>query len=117
MKQGAETAVLEKRPTQLEKFLLPVTRLEKHGQVDAALDVLYDRVDDLLKDRKFTSVDDLLRQASIDSLSVDILLGLLTATLPARGKLAARAEFYAAVEASIKKRGEWESGLLAGLES
>ena len=79
--------------------------------------VLYDRVDDLLKARQFSAVDGLLRQANVGSISVDVLLGLLTATPPARSELPARSKFFADVEASVKVRGEWENGLLAGLES
>jgi hypothetical protein len=117
MKNESKGAVLEKPVAMLDRFLKPVITLEKHGHLDAALDVLYDRVDDLLKTKQFTVVDNLLSQASVGSFSVDVLLGLLTATLPARSKLQARAKFFAEVEASIKTRGEWENGLLAGLES
>lgn len=101
----------------LDEFLRPVLQLGKSGHVDAALDVLYDRVDDLLKAKEFSTMDVFLRQANIDSLSVDILLGLLTASLPAKSKLPSRSRFYAEVESSIKRRGEWENGLLTGLES
>ncbi|SRR6266568_2657385 len=101
----------------LTEFLQPVMQLEKGGHVDAALDVLYDRMDALLKAKQFTVMDALLKEANVDSISVDVLLGLLTASLPARSKLPARSSFYAEAEASIKRRGEWEDGLLAGLES
>jgi hypothetical protein len=117
MKNDSELSVLEKPATRLDKFLQPVTRLEQHGHIDAALDVLYDRVDDLLKAHQFGAVDDLLREANVGSLSVDVLLGLLTATLPARSKLSARAKFFAEAQNVIRSRGEWENGLLAGLES
>jgi hypothetical protein len=117
MKNESKEALLEQPETKLKKFLQPVTQLEKQGHVDAALDVLYDRVDDLLKAKQFTTVDSLLREASVASLSVEILLGLLTATLPARSRLPARSKFFGEAEASIKARGQWENGLLAGLES
>ena len=117
MKNEPATVVLAKPTATLDKFLQPVVQLEKHGHIDSALDVLYDRVDDLLKAQQFTVLDDLLRQVDVDSISVDVLLGLLTATLPARSKLPARPKFFADVETSIKTRGAWENGLLAGLES
>ena len=117
MKSEPVGGVLQKPRARLEAFLEPATRLEKHGRVDAALDVLYDRVDDLLKAKQFALVDDLLRQANVTSLSTDMLLGFLTVTLPAKSKLAARDKFFADAEASIKTRGEWENSLLAGLES
>jgi hypothetical protein len=106
-----------KKKASLDELLEPVLQLEKHGRIDSALDALYDRVDDLLKTEEFETLDGMLRQAKVESLSADVLLGLLTATLPARAKLPARANFFAEAEASIKARGEWENGLLAGLES
>jgi hypothetical protein len=123
--QAAITEILKptvspSRPDQrasLDDFLRPVLQLEKGGQLDPALDVLYDRVNDLLKARNFSALDMLLRQVDADAFSVDILLGLLTASLPAKSKLPSRSKFYAKAEASIKQRGEWEEGLLTGLES
>lgn len=98
-------------------FLRPVRELEKRGHIDAALDVLYDRVDGLLRGKQFVAVDDLLQHLRVNALSVDVLIGLLTSTLPARSKLPSRAKFYSEAEASIRQRGEWEEGLLTGLES
>jgi hypothetical protein len=98
-------------------FLEPVKQLERHGHLDAALDVLYDRIDDLLKRKQFGVAEVLLRQAEVDSLSPNVILGILTATLPARSKLPSRAKFFTEAEASLKARGEWENGLLDGLES
>jgi hypothetical protein len=115
MKHETENAVLQNPVITLDRLLNQ--RLEKQGHLDTALDVLYDRVDDLLKTKQFTTVDDLLRNANVSSFSADVLLGLLTSTLPARSKLPARAKFFADVESSIKARGEWENGLLAGLKS
>jgi len=100
----------------LNEFLRPVIRLENIGHVDAALDVLYDRIEDLLKAKQFLALDELFQQAIADSMSVDIILGLLTATLPARKRLPTRSRFFATAESSIKTRGEWEEGLLTGLE-
>ena len=105
-----------KQKSRLDEFLRPVTALEKSGHIDAALDVLYDRVDDLLKLKRFATLDALLEEAKVDSLSVDLILGLLTASLPARSKLSARCRFYAEATESIRRRCAWEDGLLAGLE-
>ena len=101
----------------LDEFLQPVMQLERRGHIDAALDVLYDRMDALLKAKQFAAMDALLQQANVDSLSIDVLLGLLTASLPARSQLPARSKLYSEAETSIKRRGEWEDGLLDGLES
>lgn len=106
-----------KTKASLQDFLEPALKLEQRGHIDSALDALYDRIDDLLKTGEFMTLDEMLRQASAGSFSTDILLGVLTATLPARSKLPGRAKFFAEAEGSIRARGEWENGLLAGLES
>ena len=101
----------------LESLLQPIKQLEKRGHMDAALDVLYDRVDSLLRTKKFAVINEAMADANVDLLSTDVLIGLLTASLPAKSKLPARRSFFANAESSIKSRGEWEAGLLAGLES
>ena len=67
--------------------------------------------------QKFYETDQLLQNINVSEYSVDLLLGLLTATLPARSKLRSRAQFFSEVEAVLKERGQWEDNLLVGLES
>jgi hypothetical protein len=98
-------------------FLQRAERLEKLGNVDAALDLIYDQINWRLKEQKFYETDQLLQNINVADHSVDLLLGLLTATLPARSKLRSRAQFFSEVEAVLKERGQWEDNLLVGLES
>jgi hypothetical protein len=98
-------------------FVEQANRLVKIGQIDAALDLIYDRIDTFLINHKFGDVDSILKHVNAEQFSVDILLGLLTSTLPARTQLPARGAFFEKVEREITKRGEWEEGLLTGLES
>jgi hypothetical protein len=98
-------------------FLARACRLEKLGQVDAALDLVYDQIDEMLNTGKLEQVNRLLANAEVGSLSADVLLGLLTVTLPARSKLPARGPFFQEVAKVLKHRQELEEGLLVGLES
>lgn len=98
-----------------ESFVHRALRLEQRGQIDAALDLLYDGFDELFRKNEFATADALLAQMSVRDYSVDLLLGVLTATLPARSRLPSRAEFYRAVESDLHSRGEEEDGLLTGL--
>jgi hypothetical protein len=77
---------------------------------------LYDRIDHHLREARFSDVDSLLAHTDIASLSTSVIVGLLTATLPAKSRLPSRANLFKAAEALIKKRGEWEDDLLTGLE-
>ncbi len=98
-----------------ESFLDRALRLDQRGQVDAALDLLYDSFDGLFRRGEFERADSLLSQLSADKFSADVLLGILTATLPARSRLPSRPRFYHAVESTLRGRGELEDGLLTGL--
>lgn len=57
--------------------------------IDAQLDEIYDKIDDLLKEGKFDIVDNILKSVSNDikQTSIDILLGYLTITFVAKSKL------------------------------
>ena len=86
--------------------------------MDAALDVIYETVDDLLRNRQYHSVDIMLDTVAIesDSYNDDSLIGFLTVTMPARNHLVARPRLYNAVEGTLKRRGTFEASLsLSGL--
>jgi len=110
------TCEVSSRGTECESFVRRSQRLDEQGRTDAALDLIYDSIDERLRNSQFPEIDTILAQLPTNELSTDILLGLLTATLPARRKLDARRTFYCEVENSLKQRGEYEDGLLTGLE-
>jgi hypothetical protein len=103
-----------RRPKQ-ETFIDRASRLDKLGQTDSALDMLYDAVDHLMRRGSFDELNLTLRAQTAEELSVDISLGLLTSTLPARTRLPARAEFMKDVERVLRSRNEYEEGILSGL--
>ena len=113
------TSDFEKQATSAhtESFILRAQRLDNHERTDAALDLIYDSIDDLMRNEEFQRIESILARISITDLSTDILLGILTATLPAKSRLPNREEFFNAVEQTIRQRGEYEEGLLAGLQS
>jgi len=84
--------------------------------MERKLDWIYDWVDGLMRDGRFGELDRMLDTIIVDDHQVDELLGYLTATLPAKGKLTARPKFCQDVERVLKTRGIWEPGLLKGLE-
>lgn len=83
---------------------------------DSQLDELYDKFDTLFYEGRFETADALIYEIIPDQVSTDYLLGVLTVTLPAKSKLLSRHAFFDVVEHTIKGRGEWEEGLLDGLE-
>lgn len=107
------TSVASKRAN---SFVNRAQRLESHGQIDAALDMIYDSVDELMRNGEFARLDSILESILITELSVDILLGVLTATLPARNRVPSRSKLFGEIDLLLKERGEFEEGLLTGLE-
>ena len=91
-------------------------KLDSQDQTDLALDLIYDQTDKYFREGKFESVNQLLADVNAANYSVDILLGILTATLPAKEHLANRSAFFSAVEKAFTERGDMEDGLLSGLE-
>lgn len=84
--------------------------------VDKELDRIYDSVDKLMKTGQFSALDKLLARVEVKSASVDILLGYLTATLPAKKSLLGRSYFFDQVRLELIKLDEDPVALLKGLE-
>ncbi len=100
----------------MNSFIRHAQRLDAQRRTDEALDLIYDSVDQLLRSNQFPELDAVIAGVAVDECSTDLLLGLLTATLPARSKLPARKDFFRAIDRSLKTRREHEDGLLTELE-
>lgn len=79
-----------------------IYELDSTGQVDAALDRLFDEVDDLLVAGEFTKVDELLMELDLTRCSTTLLVGFLSITLAAKKKLFAREDFTRRVEQRLR---------------
>lgn len=99
-----------------ESFFDRARRLDQRGQTDAALDIIFDQIDEMLLAGEFDRVDQLLIEIMPGDFSVDLLLGLLTATLPAKNRLSNREAFFERVAQTLHDRGEAKDGLLVGLD-
>lgn len=93
-----------------------LTAIEASGKRDKALDELYDAIDEMLYEGKLPELGDLLEELDVSEMSIHVMLGFLTATLPARDQLSsAREALKSRVEAELRHRGEFRESLLAGL--
>ena len=98
----------------LHRLQLKVRELAKPA--NTRTDIIYGAMDNLFRAKDFALADLLVMTTPVHSLSSDELIALLTATLPARSKLTARRDLYVQVAEELKERGDWEDGLLDGLE-
>ncbi len=90
--------------------------VERHD-IDAALDVIYERVHDLMSAGKVDTLDAILQSADLDHLEPATATGLLSAMLPVAARLPHRQAFVVRLRAWLVGRvpdNEIE-GLLAGL--
>ncbi|MBI3406914.1 MAG: hypothetical protein HY040_00975 [Planctomycetes bacterium] len=97
-------------------FIIFANKLDRSGHSDASLDLIYDEIDELLRAQRFADIDEILREAAVPNCSTDVLLAILTATAPAKSRLAARSDFFQQVKSVLDTRDEKEPGLLDGLE-
>jgi hypothetical protein len=113
---GSRERFQDRIPSRFPSDLVPRAQaLEESGHNDLALDIIYDEIDDLLRARRFALCASILDEVEPSRSSVDILLALLTATLPAKSELPTRDSFFRRVEHELRRRGEYDIGLLAGL--
>lgn len=68
------------------------------------LDLIFNYVDDLMIERKFDEVDDLLKAIPISKLSIASLLAVLTVTLSAKKSLPYRSKFFECVKQELISR-------------
>lgn len=85
-------------------------------RIDDGLDKLYGFIDRLLKASQFKTVNSLFSAVDVERAPLDLLLGLLIATLPVKRRAKARAAFFEATRTELERRGEDASRLLNGLE-
>lgn len=105
-----------KKRASLSSFLTRAQRLLERRSIDEALDLVYDVADEMLLAGEFNRLNTVLCRTEVDRLHSDILLGVLTITAAASSQLPDRPSFFAKVETVLRKRGDFEDGLLAGLE-
>lgn len=97
-------------PMTSEEILQKALNLAGTDKASLGIDLIYDQVNDMLVTGNFAAVNDLLDNAHVHNSSIDMLLALLTVTLPAKSKLTARESFFQYVK-------KWSSETdLSGLE-
>jgi hypothetical protein len=91
--------------------------LDKNGKKDEALDALYNIIYDLIDERRFVGIDNMLRYmcSIMDTYSLTLAIGVLTATLSAKDKLCARKDYLDAAIAKSLVSGRYTDTLFKGL--
>lgn len=92
---------------------------DQAGQVDDALDVLYDTIDDLMLVGDFARVDEMITyfSSTINQYSLTLAIGVLTSTLPARTRLSERPRYLELAKQKALLEGEDIDSLFFGLNN
>lgn len=96
-------------------FVSNAKSTEDDGRVDDAIDIIYDGIDELLHNERFSECDSILEKIDVDVYSLDIILSLLTATLPVRSKLPSRKKLLKDIETKLRNTGQYKESILSGL--
>jgi hypothetical protein len=103
-------------PTRDFSWLTDVYALNEAGETDDAVDMIFDRVDDLLLDGEAPQVDDLLNAIDVKRLDITLMLAALSITKPAADRLQNRLGFVGRVEGRLREvAGDRMERLLSGL--
>lgn len=91
-------------------------RLEAIGQLESAIDLIHDRVDEMFRAGQFHQCNEMVKSLCPQALSTDMIFSVLVATLPTKSKLEARTEFFQKAEKAVSQRPEWKPGMLDNLK-
>lgn len=97
-------------------ILQRIIGIEKHSNVDDALDAMYEYFDTLFDIQQFDQINTLLTLIDLRIYSTELLLGFLTVTLPVKNRLPYRKTFFQNVKSELQTRKDWSETLLIGLE-
>lgn len=96
-------------------FLVDAVILDRNGATGHALELIYDHIEQLMGEKALEILNDVLVIVPFESIGTDVLLGLLTATLPVKSQLSNRPALRKATEKLIRRRGQYDRRLLYGL--
>jgi len=87
----------------IEDFFVRLESMSRSRKLDAALDFVFDFVDELLLAGRFREVNRFLRGVPVEKLDPAILVGFLTITGPARMTLDAWPELIVRIKAQLRE--------------
>jgi hypothetical protein len=87
------------------------------GNRDRGIDKMYILINNMMCEKKFDEIDQLLTLFEIDTICIEMMLGLIVITNPIRNRLKNRPKFIELTKARvIRDEGSIEEGLFSGLE-
>ena len=94
------------------KDLYDIYLCAESEEPENAIDVLFEKVNCLLKNNCFEECDNFLKEIEVDRLNIHLLIGVLSITLCAKDKLFFRESFLTKVEKLLNKKAPERVGML-----
>jgi hypothetical protein len=104
------------RDSQITLGLRGAIDLESQGLSCRALDIVYSRVADVIRFGWLEHLNSEIGEITPKDIGTDVILGILTATLPVKSQLPSRRDLFRSAKRILKSRGHYERGILDGLE-
>lgn len=79
---------------EISKVIIRAKEEEEKGNVNEAIKMIYDSFNDMLNEGKFDEIDNFFFGRSPYYFSTNLILAILTVTLPAKAKLKRRGDFF-----------------------
>jgi hypothetical protein len=99
----------------LEEVISEAEQKVATPDIAGAYKLIFRRIDQAMRAGEFDEIDAALANASIGDSALEVLIALLTATLPARSKLASRPKLLETAQQMAKDCGRWTDTLFLGL--
>lgn len=112
---GSKSIALEGPQSSVVSILYEASELADSGNSRKAIRMIYKQFKDLIVDEKISTIDSAFDIVDYDSLATDVVIAMLTITIPVKDRLANRAEALRSAHRLIEERKEPEDDLLVGL--
>ncbi len=91
--------------------------LERRGETGKSLDVVFQNLDEMLRNGEFREIDEWVGTLDPEGMTVQMALSVLVMTFPASHELENRKSFYDKAYRSISRKGRDAKGLIGGLRA
>jgi len=115
-KQEHKKTLKDSSPKKLYPWFDAALKLERRGKRTSAVTAIFISINELMKEKKFSTINDFLKSLDATDYSLSILEGILSITRPISSHLSARNKFLQDVRAEVTSCGEDPDEALRGLE-
>lgn len=100
----------------MSSFFDIASSLQKQGRIRESFSTIYQGVEEHVRLETIDHLNEQIQNLSLEEMNTDIMLAILTATLPVKTKLVSRKFLFERIMSILIKRNHFETGILDGLD-